>query len=201
MLLGVLAGIFISRLLPPRIQSTLTDPMHVTSTAQSEADSAALLRSALDTAEALRDGDYARLSHMVHPKEGVTFTPNTTVDRTANCTFTPQQIAGGETSAETYVWGTATDTAAPISMTLSDYLAAYVWDEDYLTAPSVSVDSTRAAGNALENVAEAYPDCRYVEFYSAGTDAQTEWSTLRLVYQWYDGGWYLVGVVHSSWGA
>ncbi|MBR1845812.1 MAG: hypothetical protein IJ792_04350 [Oscillospiraceae bacterium] len=200
LLLGLLAGVFISQMLPPRLQSTLAESVNVTDSTSSD-DSVDLLRTALDTARAFRDGDYATLAYYVHPAEGVTFTPNTTVDRSADQTFTVEQIANAANTSETYIWGTATDSAVPISLTFADYRSAYVWDEDYLAQARISVDSTRVAGNALENLTDAYPDCRYVEFYCPGEDPQTDWSALRLVYRQQDGVWYLVGVVHSAWGA
>ncbi len=201
LLLGILSGLFVSQLLPPRIQSTLADTVNVGVNPSPSEDTLTLLESALETAKALRDGDFALLSSYIHPTEGVTFTPNCTVDRAVNQTFTAGQIAKAGSSAEAYVWGTATDTAAPISLTFSDYLSGYVWDEDYLAAPRISVDSTSVTGNALENLTDAYPDCRYVEFYFPGADAQMDWSALRLVYQQLDSRWYLVGVIHSEWSA
>ncbi len=200
LLLGLLAGVFISQMLPPRLQSTLAESVNVTDSAASD-DALDLLRTALDTARAFRDGDYAALAYYVHPEEGVTFTPNTTVDRSVDQTFTAGQIANAPGSSETYIWGTATDSAVPISLTLADYLSAYVWDENYLAQARISVDSTQVTGNALENLTDAYPGCRYVEFYCPGEAPQTDWSALRLVYQQQDGVWYLVGVVHSAWGA
>ena len=127
LLLGLLAGVFISQMLPPRLQSTLAESVNVTDSAASD-DALDLLRTALDTARAFRDGDYAALAYYVHPEEGVTFTPNTTVDRSVDQTFTAGQIANAPGSSETYIWGTATDSAVPISLTLADYLSAYVWD-------------------------------------------------------------------------
>lgn len=199
LLLGLACGFSLHWLLPSRSAAMLTSTLSVSSSA--EEDKSALIGCALETANAIQKQDFALLASYIHPEEGVTFTPNTTVDRSTNLTFTSEQIAQASAPGESYLWGTATDTASPISLTISDYFSSYVWDVDYLTAPSISVDSVRITGNALENTADAYPDCHYVEFYFSGENAQTDWRCLKLVYEWYNGGWYLVGVVHSSWSA
>ena len=57
-------------------------------------------------------------------------------------------------------------------------------------------------GNALENLADAYPGCRYVDFSIPSADPVNDgldWSSLKLVFQPEDDLWYLVGVVHGEW--
>ena len=54
------------------------------------------------------------------------------------------------------------------------------------------------SGNALENLTEAYPGCRCVDFSIPGTDG-LDWSSLKLVFQAGDTSWYLIGMVHGQW--
>ena len=124
-----------------------------------------------------------------------------TLTAISNLTFSAEEIAAAGRSEQTYVWGTTTDTAEPISLTIDGYFDTYVWDVDYTTASQINVDRVQASGNALENVAEAYPDCRFVEFYSAGVREPTDWQALKLVYRWTNDNWYLVGIIHSTWTA
>lgn len=205
LLLGLGGGFALHYLLPPRSTAVLTSQLTANAPAQAEAptegDSLSLVRCALETADAIREGEYSLLSSYVHPEEGVTFTPASTVDRNSNLTFQAGELAQVAESGKSYVWGTSTDAATPIKLTLKDYVASYVWDRDYIASPRISVDAMQVSGNALENTADAYPGCHYVEFYYPAADGQSEWSTLKLVFQWYQNEWYLVGIVHSAWGA
>lgn len=208
LLIGLAGGLILHRLIPARsasvLSSTLTPETPAEDHSAQEGDHASLIICALETASAIRDQNYSLLASYVHPKEGVTFSPSATVDPSSNLTFSAEDISGmddGSSSGNTYVWGTSSDAATPISMTLADYFAAYVWDKDYISAPQIGVDTILSNGNALENAADAYPGCHYVEFYQPSTANQADWSALKLVYQWYNSNWYLVGVIHSAWSA
>lgn len=164
-------------------------------------DSLSLIDTALETASVIQSGDYDALAELVHPEEGVTFSPSATVDKSSNHTFLPKDLAKAAREDSTFVWGTTSDAASPINLTVRDYFAAYVWDQDYLAQPRLSVNAVQSSGNALENVAEAYPDGQYVEFYRPGATAQSGWTALKLVFEWHEENWYLVGIIHSSWSA
>ena len=89
-------------------------------------------------------------------------------------------------------------------MTLPEYLGAYVFDADYTQAPIIGVDHVIASGNSLENVEDAYPEDRFVEFYFPGQDPASgglDWSALKLVFSdpEHAGDHRLVGVIHSEW--
>ncbi|MCC8182020.1 MAG: hypothetical protein LIO45_03430 [Clostridiales bacterium] len=194
LVLGLAGGFAVSRALSPRSAAILRTSL---ASEQEEGDAASLVSCAIETAEVIQSGDYETLAEYVHPEKGVTFTPNTTVDTASNLTFLPDELIQACGSDTAYLWGTSTDTAAPINLTVADYFAVYVWERDYLASLRISVDSSQVAGNGLENVSEMYPDARYVEFYA--TDGESNWSTLKLVFEWDSGAWYLVGVVHSGW--
>ena len=57
-------------------------------------------------------------------------------------------------------------------------------------------------GNALENVAESFPGCRFLEYHFPGLEPKNEgfdWCSLKLVLSPYQGEWRLVGLIHSEW--
>lgn len=196
LVLGLAGGFALRQVVPDRSLAAASDWI---SSSSPEGDPLSLVSCALETVAAMEDQDYAALSQFVHPQSGVTFTPTATVDPASNLTFSPGELAQAGTSNTTYLWGTSPSTSSPIKLTVADYFHAYVWDRDYTSALHISVDTPQISGNALENTLESYPDCHYVEFYYPATDNQSDWSTLRLVYQWYHHDWYLVGIVHSAW--
>lgn len=196
LLLGLAGGFALRHVLSDR---SLAAASHLITDASAEENQLSLVDCALETLAAIQDEDYTALSGYVHPQSGVTFTPTATVDPASNLTFSADELVQAADSDKTYVWGTSPSTSSPIKLTVEDYFQAYVWDRDYAASPRISVDTPQVSGNALENTLDAYPDCHYVEFYCPAPDNQTDWSTLRLVYQWYHNNWYLVGIVHSAW--
>ena len=167
-----------------------------------QTDNFSLLQTACEVCDAIARRDFAALSSYVHPDRGVTFTPYSTVDFTTDLTFTPDQIHGLEQDQTTYVWGLEDGRGLPIQMTMSQYLDRYVWDANYTRAPEIGIDRIITGGNALENLTEAYEDCRFVDFCHPSADPVNDgldWSSLKLVFRGEADGWYLVGVVHGEW--
>ena len=147
----------------------------------------ALLHAAGLACEAISRRDFTALASYVHPDRGVTFTPYSTVDFDTDLTFTADQIRALEQDQTTYVWG------------LEDGRG---WDADYTRAPELGIDQIITGGNALENLAEAYKGCRFVDFCYPSADPVNDgldWSSLKLVFQAGEHSWYLVGIVHGEW--
>lgn len=165
-------------------------------------DNFELLNTACYVVHSLRSGDYSAVASVVHPEKGVTFTPYSTVDFETNLTFTRYQIQNLPNDKTIYTWGFVDGKDALINMTMSEYFDSYVFNVDYSQAPQISVDQINISGNALENLTDAYPDCRFVDFSFPGLDAGKQgldWCSLKLVFQPGDTRWYLVGVIHSQW--
>ena len=90
----------------------------------------------------------------------------------------------------------------PIKLTIPQYFQRYVYDKDYTQATEIGIDRIITGGNALENLAEAYPGCRFVDFAFPSADPVNDgldWSSLKLVFQPGEFRWLLVGVVHGEW--
>ncbi len=166
-------------------------------------DNLSLLEAACAVNRALKNGDYASLAAAAHPTKGVTFTPYSSVDPETDLTFTPDQLRNLAQDATVYAWGFVDGRGSLIEMTVTDYLKRYVYNADYTKAPQVGVDQVMMQGNALENIAEAYPDGRFVDFcYPNGLDSASEgmdWCSLKLAFEPGESGWLLVGIVHGEW--
>lgn len=165
-------------------------------------DNAPLLAAGTQVLEALRAEDYQTLSALVHPTRGVLFTPYSTVDLQANLTFTAAQVAAFGQDTQKYVWGLADGSGEPLEMTVDEYFARYVYNADYAQATVLGIDRVIGSGNALENVSEAFPDDRFVEYYFPGIDPQYngfDWCGLKLVFSVYEETYRLVAVIHSEW--
>lgn len=166
------------------------------------ADNFPLLNAACSVVRALERQDYAALAGFVHPERGVAFTPYSTVNAETDQSFTAAQIRDLSRDSTTYIWGFVDGRGSLIELTMQDYFTRYVWDADYTQAPQIGIDRLMMSGNALENLPEAYPGCRFVDFCFPGRDPSSQgldWCSLRLVFAPGETSWYLVGIVHGEW--
>lgn len=161
-----------------------------------------LLHTAASVADAIQARNYDALAAYVHPTRGVTFTPYSTVNFQQDKCLTAQEIQNASQDTSAYLWGYEDGRGDPIQMTIAEYFARFVFDADYTQAPQIGVDRIITSGNALENIAEAYPDCHFVDFCYPSRDPENEgldWCSLKLVFAGEHTTWYLVGVVHGEW--
>lgn len=165
-------------------------------------DNFTLLDSACAVVQAMKQGDWDTLSSFVHPQQGVTFTPYSTVEPEMDLNFSAQQIKKLAKDESIYVWGFTDGKGDPIQMTMLDYFNRYVFNADYSQAPQIGIDRIQMTGNALENLTDVYTDCRFVDFCYPSIDPAyggADWQSLRLVFQDQNDRWYLVGIVHGEW--
>lgn len=214
LLLGCTAGLLVNigildgrgLLSPP---APATTPAGVTSApllpveeAFDTADNGPLLEAGDMVLEALKAGDTAALAALVDPDLGVTFTPYSTVDHGHDLTFLPDQLSQAGASETRYVWGYTQGKGDSISLTLPEYMDRYVFNTDYTRAPVIGVDRVLSSGNSLENVSDAYPGARFVEYYFPELDPGSgglDWCSLKLVFQARDRAYRLVGIIHGEW--
>lgn len=218
LLLGTAAGLLLNvrqlsgrGLLAPSAASAsaapsaaLLNPQTVT-TAKADPDSnAPLLEAGSAVLAALKSGDIQTLATLVDGEQGVTFTPYSTVDHHSDLTFLPDQLSQAGANGTRYVWGYTQGKGDAITMTLPEYLSAYVFNVDYTQAPIIGVDSILSSGNSLENVQDAYPESRFLEYYFPGQGPEAgglDWCALKLVFRdpEHTGAYRLIGVIHSEW--
>lgn len=175
----------------------MTDSEPVEALAQKE-----LLRQSYVVLDALKNKDYAALSALVHPQKGLTLTPYSTVDPLKDQTLPCEDIAKVSKNENLYVWGFYDGSGAPIQLSIADYFEQFVYNADYSSAPMIGVDTVLSTGNSLENVATAYPDARFVEFYYPKLDPKhdgLDWCGLKLVFEQVLSNFKLVGIIHSEW--
>jgi hypothetical protein len=108
----------------------------------------------------------------------------------------------GVGSNEIFLWGHYDGTGLPINLSFWEYHEMFVYDEDYLQAPFVGLNSEVGTGNSINNISEIYPDGMMVEYHFPGIDPKyggLDWRSLRLVFINQDGIWYLTAIVHGEW--
>ena len=181
---------------------TAQDPPGQKETALNPKENFPLLNTACAALRTIQKRDFKGLAAYVDGAQGLTFTSFSTVDREVDLTFTASQVAGFAQETDKYNWGVNPETNETLNMTPEQYFSAYMYGVDYSQAPQIGVDKINIVGNALENVTEAYPGCRFVEFTFPGLGSGTqrqEWSSLKLVFTLSQNSWKLVGLIHSQW--
>ena len=164
-------------------------------------ESEALIDLAYTAAAAIRDQDFPALSRMVHPEQGLLFSPYAYVNSDSARRFTAEQVAAFSGDNSSYVWGVYDGSGEPIELSIQDYFQRFVFDRDFTAAPVVGIDRILYSGNTLENVTEVFPGAHFVELYDPGTEPDgLDWAILRLVFTELDGEYYLTAVSTSAWG-
>lgn len=166
-------------------------------------DHSGVLQAAKQVVEAIKAKDGERWAKLVHPENGVRFSPYAYIDIKSDVVFFRDQVRRFWTDATIYTWGFADGTGDPIQMTPSQYCDRYIMDRDFLNQSTISVDNDRARGNTNNNAAAVYPQGTRVEYYIAPSPAEGvaefDWAALRLVFEQSGGSWFLVAVIHDEW--
>ena len=152
---------------------------------------------------AIRDKDLDRLAALVHPKQGLRFSPYSFV-RTGpdgDQVFNATALTKAWTSSRSFHWGEYDGSGKSIDLGFPQYWERFVYDRDFAGAPEVGYDKVIGRGNTLINIAEAYPGAAFVEYHFPGSQQYggMDWKSLRLVFALYEGKWYLVGIIHDEW--
>ena len=160
-----------------------------------------LLTFCYDVLQALEDKDYATLSTYIS-KDGVRFTPYSTVDTASDLVLSSSQIGSAALNTETYTWGSEDGSGEPIRLTINDYMSQYVYDATYTLAPRIGINEIIQSGNARENVSDFYSNAQFVDFNFPGLDPAEnglDWCSLKVVITTEEDSFKLVGLIHSEW--
>lgn len=210
-LLGLFIGIFsvyiiLFKLCAPETVMTMVysdsdiGAAHTANSQSSSSDNEKLIELAFESAQYIKERDFVALSSVVHPVYGVVFTPYSTVNLSSDECFSVSDVAAFGNNTTKYVWGAADGSGSPIEMTVSEYFERYVFDRDYTAAPIVGVDHIVQTGNSLENISDIFPYAHFIDFSFPSSDSESaDWTTLRLVFEDYNGEWKLAAIIHCEW--
>lgn len=155
-----------------------------------------------ETLGALARRDGPALAALAHPIKGVRFSLSPLVRPDTDVVLRSSDLASAFTSPATRTWGITDGSGLPIVLTYGDYHTLYVYGRDFVNARWVSYNHPIGAGNSIDNTADIYPDAIFFEAYDPGSDparSDTQWQSIRLLFEQSGDRWYLVGVVHGAW--
>ena len=174
------------------------------STAASLKDSVSdedLIQDAKMIVKHFKNKEFSQLAEYVGP-QGLRFSAYAFIDTSKDVVMSAPQIRNIATSSEKLLWGEYDGSGEPIKMTIVQYFADFVIDADFLKKGEITINEFSQRGNTTNNIKEAYPGCKWVEFFIKGEDPKydgMDWKALRLVFRQVEGKAVLVGVVHDEW--
>ena len=152
--------------------------------------------------KALQAKDGKTLAALTHPTKGVRFSPYGYINTDkSDLVFKKSRIAGLFASKKIYDWGAFDAGEEEIKMNYANYHKKFVYDVNFAAVKNVKYNEVINHGTTIVNVAEAYPNGKFVEYYYPGTKKyeQMDWRSLRLIFEKSGRKWYLVGISHDQW--
>jgi hypothetical protein len=150
----------------------------------------------------MKNKAFSQLSGFFHPVQGVRFSPYGFVDTSLHRTLQAAEFLKAIDKKPTLYWGSYDGSGDSILLTAAAYYKKFIYNADFLNAEKSSLNKRISTGNSLNNIATVYPGSNYTEHYFSGFDKKyggMDWTSLKLVFQFYEGKNYLVAIVHDQW--
>ncbi len=185
------------------VQKIITSPLvkNIFSSINSQESTAQPTREhAKNVISALRNADFSQLSTYTHPEKGIRFSPYIYVQKDSHLVFKVDSIKNLLNDTKVYTWGTYDGSGFPIELTPKEYYDQFVYSRDFANVAKITYNDI--SNYNTQKILETYPQSTIVEYYYPGTDPKFEgmdWQSLRLVFEEFNGTWYLVGIVHDEW--
>jgi hypothetical protein len=160
------------------------------------------LSAAVEFVSLLDQEDYSSLYELIHPTEGVRFSPYAFVDVANHQWVDSANLTQFLSGTQVLNWGEYDGTGDPIQLTPIDYINRFVYDQMYIQPELIGFNQIISSGNTLVNIPSVYAGATFIEFHFTGFDPQymgMDWRSLIIVMKEVSGLWYVVGVVHSEW--
>ncbi|WP_308006775.1 hypothetical protein [uncultured Chryseobacterium sp.] len=153
-----------------------------------------------DIIQALKDKNFKKFAEFIHPEKGVRFSMYAFVNPKEDKKFSKADFIRYQPTRTLFTWGTMDGSGDLYRATIRDYLSDWVYSKDFATA-QVSLNAFQGKGNSLNNVKEIYPNADFTENFMKGSEANSgmDWKCLRLIFEEFQGKYYLIGVVNDQW--
>ena len=150
----------------------------------------------------LKTHDWDEFSNHVHP-DGLTFSFYAALgaDPNNNLTFTKKELELFNTPNLEHIWGmdhSEKQFIMPINEYVDNYLFKYMGNRTVDYSEVNFNKSVVESGGVINTIPEKFPRAKYVEYFSPNTSEEyPDWQALRLVFEEYNGAWYLMGIVRD----
>ena len=149
-----------------------------------------------------KNKQYSQLNSLIHPQEGVRFSPYATVSPEDN-KFSREAFHRLVTIQKNkkISWGSYDGSGDPIELTPAEYFERFVYDGNFLHPTQYDINNFIKTGNATNNLKASYAGSDFTESHEDGKpqNGGIDWKSVRLVFKQWEGKYYLVGIVHDQW--
>ncbi|GAA5085339.1 hypothetical protein GCM10023210_06070 [Chryseobacterium ginsengisoli] len=179
-------------------QNIKTDSINVSQNITNKED--ALKQANEEIIQSLKDKNYAKFEDFIHPEKGVRFSMYAFVNPKEDKTFSKSDFVKYQPMKTIFTWGSMDGSGDLYKATINDYLTKWVYSKDFVTG-QVSLNKFQGKGNSLNNLKEIYPKSDFTENFIKGSEANSEmdWKCLRLVFEEFQGKYYLIAVINDQW--
>lgn len=149
----------------------------------------------------MENESFDELSNFAHPIKWVRFSPYTYIDVDHSMVLYPDDFQG-DLNSGTFLRGYTDWWGFEIIETKYDYFKNRVYSTWFLFADQTFIDQKISRWNNLNNLDDVFPNTHQIEYYFDWFDPQYEWidwQSLTLVFEEYNGYYYLVWVIHGCW--
>ncbi|MFC7062441.1 YSIRK-type signal peptide-containing protein [Halobacillus seohaensis] len=146
-------------------------------------------------------GNMKGLAQHVHPEKGLLFSPYVNVEDDS-LVFQKNEISSLLDEEQPYVWGQQDGNGRDIELTPSEYFDQILFEKPFQNPDEINVDQLEQRGTTKNNIDEAFPQSRVVEFYVAGSgeSADMNWGSLYVVFEQDENEvWKVVALVNDKW--
>lgn len=150
--------------------------------------------------QSLKDKNYKSFAEYIHPEKGVRFSMYAFVNPEQDKKLSKADFEKYQPSKTIFTWGAMDGTGDLYKATINDYLGKWVYSKDFATG-QVSLNEFQGSGNSLNNLKKIYPNADFAENFIKGSEANSgmDWKCLRLVFEKFNGKYYLVAVINDQW--
>lgn len=157
---------------------------------------------------ALRDRDYKALSELAHPTKGIRFSFNGEVVERTDVVLKSVDLASQSLKTKIYDWGVLDGSPETYKVTIDTFLGTSArdfenakrtgWNERVTTK---GINTLPATGlKVIEGGETLYKGAEFVEYYYEGDPkVEFDWRSDVLVFELYNGQYYLVGDLQNYW--
>ncbi len=151
----------------------------------------------------LKAGDMERLAKLVHPDKGLRLAPFAYIDPEKNQLFSSRQVQHFFESRKRLIWGYSDEDGMPVKLNPEEYYNTYIYDRAYADTREITYNQADNSSFITGNYFEVYPQAIIVEYRvtdNRSKDTQnSNWSSIKLIFEEKKNLWYLVGINHEQW--
>ena len=165
-----------------------------------EAENQNVISLSIQIINLLQKGQYDEFIGFIHPEKGMRFSMYAHVDTQKNKVFSREDFQKYINSNIRFTFGEKDGTGEKYVVSLGKYIQEWVLKRDFSKAELLH-NTFKGEGNSLNNLKEIYPNSEFTEFYISGTEqyGSMDWNALRLVFEKFEGKYYLVAIINDQW--